>query len=119
MESFKGNIEILTVKNTLYRRVLYTIPKKMQLVVMSIPPKEEIGVEIHPKTAQFIRVEEGRGIALVGKKRYLLRDDSALIVPPNMKHNIINTSPEYPLKLYTIYTPPEHPENTQEKFKMG
>ena len=115
---FKGNIERLTTQNTFYRKVLYTVPRKMQLVVMSLPPKTEIGMEVHRTISQFIRVEKGRGVAIVGNRRFRLRDDDAVIIPPGIRHNIINSSPIHHLKIYTIYSPPEHPPNTREKVKI-
>lgn len=109
------NIDRATVQNSFYRRVLYT-NRKMQLVVMSLRPGEEIGREKHPHTSQFIRVERGRGLAIIGRKKYRLKPDSAVIIPPGKWHNIINTG-RRPLQLYTIYTPPEHPANRRQRFK--
>jgi mannose-6-phosphate isomerase-like protein (cupin superfamily) len=83
---------------------------------MSIPSGEEIGFEKHTNTTQFIRIESGKGIAIVSGKKYLLKDGDAIIIPPNTKHNIIATSND-PLKLYTIYSPPEHPKNLKTNEK--
>ena len=116
--SFRTNIEKVTLNNNNYRKVLYTIKNSMQLVVMSLLPKEEIGSEIHSNISQFIRVESGKGVAKIGKKTYLLRDGVAIIIPKGVKHNIINTSKVDKLKLYTIYTPPEHEPHTIQKFKV-
>ena len=113
MNFFKGNLEKLTETNPYYRKVLYTNPKQ-QLVLMSLPPRSEIGMETHPKTSQFIRVESGKGKAIVGDTLYLLRSGDALIIPPNTKHNITNTSSTETLQLYTIYSPPEHEKNLIE-----
>ena len=112
----KGNIEKLTNQNTYYRKVISTTPQQ-QLVLMCLKPLEEIGMEKHPHTTQFIRVESGRGKAVVGKSTYRLSDDSFIIIPPNKCHNIINTSKTKPLKLYTIYSPPEHKPGTKQKRK--
>ena len=111
---FKGNIENLTLKNLYYRKVIHTNPHQ-QLVLMSISPQQEIGMERHKTTSQFIRVEKGHGIAIVDGTRYLLKDGDAVVIPPDMYHNIINTSKTESLKLYTIYSPPEHPPFTVEK----
>jgi len=115
MSHFKTNIERKTVSNTYYRTVLFTT-KNMQLVMMSLLPGEEIGREKHPHTTQFIRVEKGRGKAKIGKKSLTLKDGDCLIIPPGKWHNIFNSGKKM-LKLYTIYTPPEHPRKTKQKRK--
>lgn len=102
-----------TTKNNFYRKVIYTIPGKFQLVLMSIKNGEDIPFEIHPHTAQFIRVESGKGYAIVGKKRYLLKEDISITIPPNKRHYIKTTSKK-PLKLYVIYTPPEHKDGLKQ-----
>ncbi|MEO6067490.1 MAG: cupin domain-containing protein [Gemmatimonadales bacterium] len=106
--AFYGNIEEITNKNTNYRRVIATT-HTMQLVVMSLSPKQEIGLEIHPYTSQFIRVESGLGILKMKDHTYALAEGFAILVPPNTEHNVINTSSNLPLRLYTIYSPPNHP----------
>ena len=106
--AFKGNIETLTLKNKFYRKVLYTVSHSLQLVVMSLKPQEDIGMEKHPSTSQFIRVEKGKGIAIIKNKLYHLKNGDSIIIPPNTYHNIINTSESTDLKLYTIYSPPHH-----------
>jgi mannose-6-phosphate isomerase-like protein (cupin superfamily) len=88
----------------------------MQLVLMSIEEGQEIGREKHQYATQFIRVESGRAKAIVGKNIFILKDGDAIVVPPNTYHNIINTGKD-PLKLYTIYSPPQHNKNTVEKNK--
>jgi mannose-6-phosphate isomerase-like protein (cupin superfamily) len=113
MNSFKGNIEKLTESNPYFRKVLYT-NSRQQLVLMSISPRSEIGMETHPKTSQFIRIESGKGKAIVGDTLYLLRSGDAIVIPPNTKHNITNTSATDTLQLYTIYSPPEHEEGLIE-----
>ena len=115
MNHYYGNIEKQTVKNNFYRKVIFTT-KTMQLVLMSIPPGEEIGSERHKKTTQFIRVDSGKGRAVINNRTHRLSDGYALIIPPKQKHNIINTGRK-PLKIYTIYSPPEHPKNKKEKRK--
>lgn len=107
---FHKNIEKITESNKYFRKVLSTTPN-MQLVVMSLKPKEDIGMEIHPYTTQFIRVESGTGVAIVDDKKYKLSNGSAIIIPLNSKHNIVNTSKTEPLKIYTIYSPPNHPSD--------
>lgn len=116
MNFLKLNIEKKTRSNSYYRRVLFTT-LNMQLVVMSLKPNIEIGMEKHPKTTQFIRVEKGRGMAIISGKKRFLKDGDALMIPPNTYHNIINTG-KNPLKLYTLYSPPEHASNHIEKTKM-
>ena len=105
MKGYVGDIEKATEENENFRRVLYT-GKNSQLVVMSILPGEEIGEEVHDLD-QFIRIEEGNGKAVLDGVEHEIEDDWAVVVPAGMKHNIINTADE-PLKLYTIYSPPEH-----------
>lgn len=105
MNGFIQSIEELANENRHFRRVLYTA-RHCQLVVMSLKPKEEIGVEVH-KLDQFFRVEEGSGEAILEGKRTSIRAGFAIIVPSGTKHNIINTG-SVPLKLYTLYAPPNH-----------
>lgn len=114
---FKDNIEKLTISNNYYRKVICTT-KTLQLVLMSLSPKEEIGAEVHKDVTQFFRVEKGHGVAIIKGKRYNLKDGDSIVVPGGTKHNIINTSSSEDLKLYTIYAPPEHPPNTKEKIKI-
>ncbi len=105
MKGFVREIGSLTVNNHDFRRVLYTA-KHCQLVLMSLQPKEEIGEEIH-KLDQFFRVEEGQGQAILDGVPTSIRAGFALVVPAGAKHNIINTG-SVPLKLYTVYSPPNH-----------
>lgn len=103
------NIERDTRENADYRRVVYTCPGKMQLVLMSLRTGENIPRETHADVAQFVRVESGRGKAVVGRKTFQLSDGSSLIVPPGTPHYLENTAKDgRPLRLYTIYTPEEH-----------
>jgi mannose-6-phosphate isomerase-like protein (cupin superfamily) len=105
MKGYVQDIESLAIKNDEFRRVLYTA-KNCQLVVMALKPKEEIGAEVH-KLDQFFRVEEGSGEAVLNGVRTAIRAGFAVVVPAGMTHNIINTG-SVPLKLYTIYSPPNH-----------
>jgi mannose-6-phosphate isomerase-like protein (cupin superfamily) len=105
MLGFVQNIEKVAVKNNEFRRVLYTA-KHCQLVVMALKPKEEIGAEVH-KLDQFFRVEEGTGEAVLDGVRTKIQAGFAVLVPAGAKHNIINTG-AVPLKLYTLYAPPNH-----------
>ena len=94
------------MENDNFRKVLYTA-KNSQLVAMSIPAGEEIGEEVH-ELDQFIRIEQGTARALLDSAEHLLEDDYAIVIPAGTRHNVINISPDKPLKLYTIYSPPEH-----------
>lgn len=105
MKGFIQNIEELAVKNEEFRQVLYTA-KYCQLVLMALKPGEEIGAEVHALD-QFFRVEEGSGEAVINGVHTAIRDGFAVIVPAGAKHNIINTG-TVPLKLYTLYSPPNH-----------
>jgi mannose-6-phosphate isomerase-like protein (cupin superfamily) len=103
---FTKNIETDTLANENFRKVIWT-GEYMQLVLMSLQPGEDISFEVHPHVDQFFRVEEGQGTAVVDDVEYALAEDSVLIVHAGAEHNITNTG-EIPLKLYTIYTPPNH-----------
>lgn len=105
MKGFVQNIENIAIKNEDFRRVLYTA-KNCQLVVMSLKPKEEIGEEVH-KLDQFFRVEEGTGEAVLDGIRTMISTGFAILIPAGTNHNIINTG-DAPLKLYTLYAPPNH-----------
>lgn len=116
MRPFADSIEGLTETNNNFRRVLYTA-KRMQLVVMSLRPLEEIGYEVHPHTDQFFRVEKGRALFQIGEEEIVVGPGGAVIVPAGTHHNVTNTSATRPLKLYTIYTPPKHPAGTLQSRK--
>jgi mannose-6-phosphate isomerase-like protein (cupin superfamily) len=116
MSVFVSNIEQDTLKNNLFRNVLFTT-KQTQLVIMSLKPQEDIGMETHAHTDQFIRVEKGKGIADLNGKKYKLEDGSAVVIPAGTRHNIINMSRSEPMKLYTIYTPPEHDPHRKDVNK--
>lgn len=116
MPGYSINIEQATLDNQDFRRVLFTGPKS-QLVLMALRPTEDIGLETHSDTDQFIRVEAGEGRALIGGQEHQLRDGTAVVIPAGAEHNVINTSNNQMLKLYTIYTPPEHPDGTVHHTK--
>lgn len=107
MKGFKTNIEKDTLENRNFRKVLYT-GKHSQLVLMSLRPKEEIGMETHTENDQFFRFEAGQGKVIIDGNEYEVGDGVAIIVPSGAKHNIINISDSKELKLYTIYSPPHH-----------
>jgi mannose-6-phosphate isomerase-like protein (cupin superfamily) len=106
-ESLKFDIEARSIENRKYRKVVFT-GKHFQVVLMSLKPFEEIGMEIHEDTDQFFRVEKGRMVAIVGGRYYYLKSGDVIIVPAGTYHNIKNRSTKAYLKLYTIYAPPEH-----------
>ncbi|MGE5555024.1 MAG: cupin domain-containing protein [Methanocella sp.] len=117
MNGFIADIEKETVNNTDFRRVLYT-GKYSQLVLMSLKAGEEIGEETHDDVDQFFRFEEGEGKVVIDGVEHTVGDGSAVIVPAGAKHNVINTSRESALKLYTIYSPPEHQDQTIRHTKQ-
>lgn len=116
MSGYLINIEKKSLENNNFREVLFTGPHS-QLVVMSLGPGEEIGLETHDDRDQFIRVEAGTGKAILNGKENDLADGSAVVIPAGTEHNIINSSQSEALKLYTIYSPPEHPDGTIHKNK--
>ena len=116
MAGYHIDIEKKTLENHYFREVLFTGPHS-QLVVMALDPGEDIGQETHPDTDQFVRVESGNGRAILGGQEYELADGSAIMIPAGTEHNVINTSSNQPLKLYTVYTPPEHPDGTIHRSK--
>jgi len=107
MKGFYSNIEKDTLENNNFRQVLYT-GKNCQLVLMSLKPKEEIGLEIHSENDQFFRFKKGQGICVIDGNKYEVEDGSAIIVPAGIEHNVINVSETEELKMYTIYSPPHH-----------
>src|SRR3989344_3746704 len=110
MKGYITNIEKDARENKNFRTVLYTA-KNSQLVLMSIRPQEEIGEETH-NLDQFIRVEAGEGLAVLDGIEHHIADGSAVVIPAGTKHNIINTSGDTEMKLYTLYSPPEHRDGT-------
>jgi mannose-6-phosphate isomerase-like protein (cupin superfamily) len=117
MTEYVGAIEKQTLENTFFRQVLFTA-QHSQLVVMCLRPGEEIGDEVHPKVDQFFRIEQGEAkFVFDGKEERLVRDGDAVVVPAGTYHNVVNTSKMTMLKLYTIYSPPNHPDGTIHKTK--
>ncbi len=116
MTSFSGNIEKITLENNNFRQVVYT-GKYAQLVVMSLLPSEDIGMEVHETVDQFIRIEKGTGRAIVNGEESSLGDGSVVIIPAGIQHNILNLSASEPLKLYTLYSPPHHRDGVVHKTK--
>jgi len=111
---FYEDIEKNTVDNSAYRKVVYT--GKMQFVYMSIEPLDDIHKEVHDSHDQFIRIEQGEGEAILNGNTYKLHDGIGLMIPAGVTHQIKNTSKERALKLYTIYSPPEHKPNTLQEL---
>lgn len=117
MKGYKTNIENDTIENKNFRKVVYT-GKNSQLVLMSIGPKEEIGMEVHDDIDQFFRFEAGKGLVNIDDVQYDVSDGDAVVVPAGARHNIVNVSEEEPLKLYTIYSPPEHQDQIVKQTKQ-
>jgi mannose-6-phosphate isomerase-like protein (cupin superfamily) len=115
MKGFIADIEDRTEANRDFRHVLYTGPH-MQLVLMSLEPGEEIGEETHESTDQFFRVEQGEGIVSIDGRETPIESDSAILVPAGARHNVKNTGHE-PLRLYTLYAPPQHADGTVQRTK--
>lgn len=115
MKGFIGNIEKRTGENRDFRRVLYTGPH-IQLVLMSLEPGEEIGEEVHRDTDQFFRVEAGEGEVWIDGRKTEIESDVAIVIPAGARHNVRNTG-EKPMKLYTLYAPPEHADGTVHKTR--
>ncbi len=116
MKGFNINIEKAVLENNNYRKVLYT-SKHSQLVLMSLKPKEEIGMEVHPDNDQFFRFEKGTGKCVIVGYEYELKDGSAIVIPAGAEHNVINVSENTDLKLYTIYSPAHHKDGVVIKTK--
>ncbi|MDO8436018.1 MAG: cupin domain-containing protein [bacterium] len=115
MKGYVVNINQITKENENFRKVLYTA-KNSQLVLMALKPGEEIGEEVHTLD-QFFRIEEGEGKIVLDGVEYEIRDDFAIVVPAGAKHNIINTSTDRMMKLYTIYSPPNHRDGVMHQTK--
>jgi mannose-6-phosphate isomerase-like protein (cupin superfamily) len=109
MSGYSINIEQKALAGNNFREVLYTTPRS-QLVIMTLQPGEEIGMEHHTGHDQFIRIEAGTGIAILDGEEHKLEDGVAVVVPAGTEHNVINTSKTEAMRLYTLYTPPEHPD---------
>mgnify|MGYP001765648995 CR=1 FL=1 len=115
MKGFVADIEALTEDNTDYRRVIYT-GKHLQLVLMALEPGCDIGSEVHDTHDQFLRIEAGAGEVVIDGVTHQIKADDAVIVPAGARHNVINTGAE-PLKLYTLYGPPEHRDGVLQPTK--
>ena len=117
MTGYVGAIEKQTLANNYFRHVLFT-GKHAQLVVMSLKPEEEIGNEVHEHVDQFFRIEQGEAkFVLNNKETHIAKDGDAVIVSAGTYHNIINNSKTTALKLYTLYSPPNHPDKTMHRTK--
>jgi len=116
MNGYVTNIERDTLANEDYRRVLYT-GKYTQLVLMTLRPGEDIGLETHEGHDQFIRIESGTGYVQLDGERRDLEDGSIVVIPSGAEHNVVNSSSTEPLRLYTLYSPPEHPDGTVQHTK--
>jgi mannose-6-phosphate isomerase-like protein (cupin superfamily) len=115
-KGYKENIEKLTIENENFRKVLYT-GAHMQLVLMSLNPLEDIGLEVHTENDQFFRFEKGEGKVIVGETEYIVADGDTVIVPAGTQHNVINMSDSEDLKMYTIYTPAHHKDGIVRSTK--
>lgn len=116
MSGYSVNLEEKTLAGNNFREVLYTT-QRSQLVIMTLQPGEEIGLEKHEGHDQFIRVEAGTGVAILDGEKHALEDGVAVVIPAGTEHNVINTSESEPMRLYTLYTPPEHPDGTVHATK--
>jgi mannose-6-phosphate isomerase-like protein (cupin superfamily) len=116
VKGFVISLESETRKNGDFRRVLYT-GKYSQLVLMSLKPGEEIGMETHSDVDQFFRFEEGEGKVVIDGVEHLVKDGTGVVVPAGAKHNVVNTSKQKELRLYTIYSPPEHQDKVVRHTK--
>lgn len=116
MNGYVTNIERDTLENEDFRRVLFT-GANTQLVLMTLRPGEEIGLETHEEHDQFIRVEAGTGVVRLDGEESALEDGSAVVIPAGVEHNVVNTSEHAALRLYTLYSPPEHPDGTVHHTK--
>ncbi len=117
MMGYVGAVEELALRNSYFRQVLFTA-KHVQLVVMCLQPGEEIGAEVHPDIDQFFRIERGEArFVFDEKEERLVHDGDGVVVPAGTYHNVINASKTAQLKLYTIYSPPNHPDGTVHKTK--
>ena len=115
MTGYVANIEKETLENDNFRKVLFTAPNS-QLVVMSLESGEDIGMEVHEEHDQFIRIEQGQGKAVLNGEESEIEDDSAVVIPAGAEHNIVNTG-DTKMKLYTVYSPPEHADGTVHATK--
>ena len=117
MIGFVGNIEKITLENNFFRKVIYT-GQHAQLVIMSLKPNEEIGMEVHEVVDQFLRIEKGVGKVVMNGEEQEISDGTAIFVAAGISHNVINTSGQEELKLYTIYSPAHHKDGVVHKTKV-
>ena len=115
-KGYVANIEKETLENENFRKVLYTA-KHGQIVVMSVPPMVELGMEVHELSDQFFRIDSGEGKVVIDGEESVIGDGFAVLVPAGSQHNVINTSSDKPLKFYTIYMPPHHKDGVIHKTK--
>lgn len=115
MKGFVENVETLTLANENFRTVLYT-DERLQLVVMHLLPSQDIGEEVH-ELDQFLRIESGEGLVILDGEERRIADGTAIVIPKGVRHNVMNTNQDAPLKLYSIYTPPQHMEGTVHTTK--
>jgi mannose-6-phosphate isomerase-like protein (cupin superfamily) len=118
MTGFITNIEKETLTNENFRKVLYT-GQHAQVVVMHLKPSEDIGLETHEIVDQFLRIEKGEAKVILNGEESFVKDGDAFVVPAKVKHNVINTSSDNPLKLYTVYSPPHHKDGTVHATKAA
>lgn len=116
MIGYVDNIEQITEENNFFRRVIFT-GQHQQLVVMSLLPGEEIGLEVHEITDQFFRIEKGEGKVIINGEEKILKEGDAIVVPAGAQHNVINTSQTTKMKIYTVYSPPHHKDQIVHKTK--
>ena len=116
MKGYKDNIEKLTIENSNFRKVLYT-GAHCQLVLMSLLPLEDIGLEVHEDNDQFFRFESGKGLVTIDGNEYEVSDGDAVVVPSGAEHNVQNVSETESLKLYTIYSPAHHKDQIVRETK--
>jgi len=116
MTGYVGNIEQLSLSNQNFRQVLFTASHS-QLVVMSLGPNEDIGMEVHPNVDQFFRIEAGEGKVIMNQEEHPIKAGDAIVVPAGTQHNLVNLSAANALKLYTVYSPANHPAGTIHKTK--
>ena len=117
MTGYVGSIEKATLDNSFFRRVLFT-GKHSQLVVMCLQPGEDIGEEVHDKVDQFFRLEEGTAKFVFNEtEEHVVKDGDAVVVPAGTRHNVLNTSSTSEVRLYTVYSPPNHPDGTVHRTK--
>ncbi len=115
-KGYVAHLEDETKKNSLFRRVLYT-GAHCQLVLMSIKPKDDIGMEVHEDNDQFFRIDAGEGKVVISGIEHAVKDGDGIVVPAGTEHNVVNTSPTKDLRLYTLYSPPHHKDGTIHRTK--